>query len=78
MIIGPGCELIVGPAQNAATSGVKSHQAGVASAMVNAAQQIGGSIGTAVFSSLAATQSRTISMPDVETTRAKQQNWKVA
>jgi hypothetical protein len=38
--------------------------------MVNTAQQIGGSIGTAVFSSLAATQSRTISMPDVETTRA--------
>jgi hypothetical protein len=46
--------------------------------MVNTAQQIGGPIGTAVFSSLAATQSRTISMPDVETTRAKQQNWKVA
>jgi len=41
--------------------------------MVNTAQQAGGSIGTAVFSSLAATQSRTIPMPDVETTRAKQQ-----
>jgi hypothetical protein len=52
---------------------VKSHEAGVASAMVNTAQQIGGSIGTAVFSSLAATQSRTISIPNVETTRAKQQ-----
>jgi len=34
--------------------------------MVNTAQQAGGSIGTAVFSSLAATQSRTIPMPDVE------------
>jgi hypothetical protein len=52
---------------------VKSPQAGVASAMVNPAQQIGGPIGTAVFSSLAATQSRTISIPDVETTRAQQQ-----
>jgi hypothetical protein len=41
--------------------------------MHNTAQQIGGSIGTAVFSSLAATQSRTISMPGVATTRAKQQ-----
>jgi hypothetical protein len=50
----------------------------VASAMVNTAQQIGGSIGTAVFGSLAATQSRTISIPDAETTRAKQQNQKVA
>ena len=40
----------------------------MASAMVSTAQQMGGSIGTAVFSSLAATQSRTISMPDVETT----------
>jgi predicted signal transduction protein with EAL and GGDEF domain len=73
VIIGLGCGLIFGPAQNAATSGVKFHEAGAASAMVNTAQQIGGSIGTAVFSSLAATQSRTISMPDVETTRAKQQ-----
>jgi predicted MFS family arabinose efflux permease len=55
LVIGFGFGLIFGPAQNAATSGVEPHEAGVASAMVNTAQQIGGSIGTAVFSSLAAT-----------------------
>ena len=54
LVIGFGFGLIFGPAQNAATSGVTSNEAGAASAMVNTAQQIGGSIGTAVFSSLAA------------------------
>ena len=55
LVIGFGFGMIFGPAQNAATSGVTSHEAGAASALVNTAQQIGGSIGTAVFSSLAAT-----------------------
>ena len=32
--------MIFGPVQNAATSGVQAHEAGVASAMVNTAQQI--------------------------------------
>ncbi|MET8629313.1 MFS transporter [Kitasatospora sp. NPDC004669] len=55
LVLGLGMGLIFGSAQNAATSGVQPHEAGVASAMVNTTQQIGGSIGTAVFSSLAAT-----------------------
>jgi hypothetical protein len=38
---------------NAATSGVQAHDAGVASAMVNTGQQIGGSIGTPLLNSLA-------------------------
>lgn len=54
LIMGLGFGLIFGPVQNAATSGVTPSDAGVASAMVNTSQQIGGSIGTAVFSSLAA------------------------
>jgi MFS family permease len=53
--MGFGSGMIFASAQNAATSGVKSHQAGVAAAMVNTTQQIGGSIGIATFSSLAAT-----------------------
>ncbi|MFD2470046.1 MFS transporter [Amycolatopsis silviterrae] len=53
LVTGAGFGLIFGPVQNAATSGVRPHDAGVASAMVTTAQQIGGSIGTAVFSSLA-------------------------
>lgn len=55
LVIGLGLGLIFGPAQNAATSGVTSHESGAASAMVNTAQQIGGSVGLALFSSLSAT-----------------------
>ncbi|WP_030436017.1 DHA2 family efflux MFS transporter permease subunit [Actinoplanes subtropicus] len=54
IITGLGMGLIFAPTQNAATSGVQHHDAGVASAMVNTAQQIGGSIGTALLSSVAA------------------------
>ena len=55
LVMGFGFGLIFGPAQNAATSGVTSHETGVASAMVHIAQQVGGSIGLAVFSSLSTT-----------------------
>ncbi|MEU4237352.1 DHA2 family efflux MFS transporter permease subunit [Actinoplanes sp. NPDC026619] len=54
MIMGLGMGLIFAPTQNAATSGVDHHDAGVASAMINTVQQIGGSIGTALLSSFAA------------------------
>jgi len=54
VVTGLGMGLIFAPTQNAATSGVQHHDAGVASAMVNTMQQIGGSIGTALLSSFAA------------------------
>ncbi|PRY36891.1 DHA2 family efflux MFS transporter permease subunit [Umezawaea tangerina] len=54
LVIGLGLGLVFGPGQNAATSGVGPHETGAASAMVNIAQQVGGSIGLAVFSSLGA------------------------
>ncbi len=54
IIIGLGLGLVFAPTQNAATSGVEHHDAGVASAMINTVQQIGGSIGTALLSSFAA------------------------
>ncbi|MET0423785.1 MAG: DHA2 family efflux MFS transporter permease subunit, partial [Actinoplanes sp.] len=54
IVTGLGMGLIFAPTQNAATSGVQHHDAGVASAMLNTAQQIGGSIGTALLSSFAA------------------------
>jgi hypothetical protein len=38
---------------NAATSGVAPHDAGIASATVNVAQQLGGSIGIALLNSMA-------------------------
>ncbi|GAA2667268.1 MFS transporter [Actinoplanes palleronii] len=55
IIVGLGLGLVFAPTQNAATSGVEHHDAGVASAMINTVQQIGGSIGTALLSSFAAT-----------------------
>src|SRR3954447_16118384 len=53
LVMGLGLGLIMAPAISAATLGVDRHDAGVASAMVNTGQQIGGSIGTALLSTLA-------------------------
>jgi EmrB/QacA subfamily drug resistance transporter len=58
LVFGLGLGLIFAPVQNAATSGVDHHDAGVASAMTNTAQQIGGSIGTALLSSFAASSAK--------------------
>ena len=52
--MGLGLGLIMAPAMSTATLGVDRRDAGVASAMVNTGQQIGGSIGTALLSTLAA------------------------
>ncbi|MEA2297895.1 MAG: hypothetical protein QOF77_831 [Solirubrobacteraceae bacterium] len=55
LIMGFGLGLVFSSAMATATFGVEPHDAGVASAMVNTMQQIGGSIGTALLSTLAAT-----------------------
>jgi EmrB/QacA subfamily drug resistance transporter len=52
LIIGLGMGLIFAPAFSTATLGVSRHEAGVASAMVNTSQQVGGSVGTALLSTL--------------------------
>jgi EmrB/QacA subfamily drug resistance transporter len=54
MIIGAGLGLVFSSAMATATFGVEAGDSGVASAMVNTMQQIGGSIGTALLSTLAA------------------------
>ena len=54
IIIGLGLGLVMAPAMNTATLGVDSADAGVASATVNTMQQIGGSLGTALLSTLSA------------------------
>ena len=54
IIVGIGMGLVFAPAINTSTSGVLAADSGVASAMVNVGQQIGGSIGTALLSTLAA------------------------
>ncbi|HUR85041.1 MAG TPA: MFS transporter [Solirubrobacteraceae bacterium] len=55
LIMGAGMGLVFSSAMATATFGVADSEAGVASAMVNTAQQVGGSIGTALLSTLAAT-----------------------
>ena len=54
LVIGLGLGLAMATAMGTATLGVRPDDAGVASATVNTMQQIGGSIGTALLSTLAA------------------------
>ncbi|WEO93802.1 MFS transporter [Streptomyces sp. FXJ1.172] len=55
IVIGVGLGLVMPTAMQLATGGVAAQDAGVASATVNAMQQVGGSIGTALLNTLAAT-----------------------
>jgi EmrB/QacA subfamily drug resistance transporter len=52
IILGIGMGCIFAPAFSTATLGVDGSEAGVASAMVNTSQQVGGSVGTALLSTL--------------------------
>jgi predicted MFS family arabinose efflux permease len=54
LVSGVGIGLVMAPAMNTGTLGVDEGGAGVASATVNTMQQIGGSLGTALLSTLAA------------------------
>jgi EmrB/QacA subfamily drug resistance transporter len=54
ILVGAGLGLVFPPATNIATSDVNAADAGVASALVNTAPQIGGSLGTALLSTFAA------------------------
>ena len=55
IILGVGMPCIFAPSFATATLGVDRHEAGVASAMVNTCQQVGGAVGTAVLSTIFAT-----------------------
>jgi hypothetical protein len=59
LLLGVGLGTALMPAMNLATSGIDPRDAGVASAMVNTSQQIGGSIGTALLNTIAATATTT-------------------
>ncbi|WP_405582582.1 MFS transporter [Streptomyces sp. NBC_01190] len=54
ILMGLGMGTAFMPAMSLATHGVRPEDAGVASAMVNTSQQVGGSIGTALLNTLAA------------------------
>src|SRR5215218_6436108 len=53
ILIGLGFGLVIAPSFATATLGVPPRDSGVASAMVNTSQQVGGSIGTALLSTMA-------------------------
>jgi hypothetical protein len=53
LLIGLGFGLVIAPAFATATLGVPPRDSGVASALVNTSQQVGGSIGTALLSTVA-------------------------
>ena len=55
MVTGLGMGMIFASAMSVATLGVRADDAGVASAAVNTVQQVGGSIGTALLNTIAAT-----------------------
>jgi EmrB/QacA subfamily drug resistance transporter len=52
LVIGVGMGCIFAPAFGTATLGVDRSEAGIASAMVNTSQQVGGSVGTALLSTI--------------------------
>ncbi|CAL9337147.1 MFS transporter [Streptomyces sp. enrichment culture] len=54
IIVGLGLGLVIAPAMSLATAGVAPEDAGVASALVNTVQQVGGSIGTALLTTVSA------------------------
>jgi EmrB/QacA subfamily drug resistance transporter len=55
LLLGIGLGTAFMPAMNLATAGVGAHDAGIASAMVNTSQQVGGSLGTALLNTIGAT-----------------------
>ncbi|QTZ92919.1 MFS transporter [Streptomyces auratus] len=59
LLVGLGMGLTFMPVMATATSGVAPHDSGVTSATVNTAQQVGGSIGTALLNTIATSTSAT-------------------
>ena len=54
MLMGFAMGMVMAPSMNTATAGVRSQDSGVAAALVSTMQQVGGSIGTALLSTIAA------------------------
>ncbi len=59
ILLGLGIGLVFMPSMSVATSGVPARESGSASAVVNTAQQVGGSIGTALLNTIAASAAST-------------------
>jgi EmrB/QacA subfamily drug resistance transporter len=73
MIIGVGLGTVFATAMSMATLGVHADDAGVASAAVNTMQQVGGSVGTALLNTLAATAATTFAAAHLSSPGVAQQ-----
>jgi EmrB/QacA subfamily drug resistance transporter len=60
IIVGAGTAFAFIPISIAALAGVKEHQAGLASGLLNTSQQLGGAIGIAIASTVAASHTKTL------------------
>src|SRR5256714_2360287 len=69
LVLGVGMGCIFAPAFSTATLGVEGSEAGVASAMVNTSQQIGGSVGTSLLSTIFASAAASYAASHLHTTR---------
>ena len=63
VVTGLGLGLIFAPSTASATAGIEARDAGAASATVNLAQQLGGSVGTALLNTIAVITTRRASCP---------------
>ena len=70
ILLGLGIACVMVPAASLATSGVEQREAGLASATLNSAQQVGASLGTAVLNTLAASVTATYLTANALATRA--------
>ncbi len=70
LVLGVGMGCIFAPAFSTATLGVEGREAGVASAMVNTSQQIGGSVGTSLLSTIFASAVASYTADHLHTTVA--------
>jgi EmrB/QacA subfamily drug resistance transporter len=59
VLMGLAMGMVMAPSMNTATAGVQPQDSGVAAALVSTMQQVGGSIGTAVLSTIAASATAT-------------------
>ena len=67
LVLGVGMGCIFAPALSTATLGVEGRDAGVASAMVNTSQQVGGSVGTSLLSTIFASAAARYTVSHVHT-----------
>ncbi|UGQ12058.1 MFS transporter [Yinghuangia sp. ASG 101] len=63
LVTGVGAGLVLAPVAAAATTGIASHEAGMASGLMNSSRQLGGSLGLAVLATVAAHHTGTATSP---------------